>query len=82
IRLSQGGRQATWGRRLEGERLDGGSVTLEPGNQVVAIELAENQARVWLNNQLLYTLPQAEAGLLVLQTLGGPVGFVPLEVEP
>jgi hypothetical protein len=82
IRLSQGGRQATWGRRLEGERLDGGSVTLEPGNQVVAIELAENQARVWLNNQLLYTLPQAEAGFLVLQTLGGPVGFVPLEVEP
>lgn len=82
IRLSQGGRQATWGRLLAGGRMDGGSLALEAGNHVVTIGLEGDEGRIWLNDRLLYTLPQAGAGFLVLQTLGGPVGFVPLEVAP
>jgi hypothetical protein len=81
IRFSQGGRLATWGR-LQEDRMDGGSLVLEGGHQVVTFELEGSQGHIWLNNQRLVTLPQAKEGFLVLQTLGGPVGFVPLEVKP
>jgi hypothetical protein len=62
--------------------MDGGSLVLEGGHQVVTFELEGSQGHIWLNNQRLVTLPQAKEGFLVLQTLGGPVGFVPLEVKP
>ncbi|MDX2004734.1 MAG: hypothetical protein SFU83_05600 [Meiothermus sp.] len=81
VRLSQGGRKLVWGRVEEGGLLEGGSLEVGGGLEPLGLAWEGGDVRLYWGPRLLGELPSPRPGYLVLQTLHGPAGFVPLEVR-